>query len=113
MQPVRVKYYGLLSLTRQQYLTVQSVLLVLFLILLAAVLALPMPEGLRKAADTDPIARSVRWVWQNFLWLGLAALALEVIETVLMLRKFARKEAEQRTGSPGMDPAASPNQQPG
>jgi TRAP-type mannitol/chloroaromatic compound transport system permease small subunit len=108
MQPVRVKYYGLLALTRRQYLFCQAVLLVLFLIVMVVMLALPMPDALREAARTDFKAGLIKFLWDNFLWIGLVVLVLEGIETVIMLQKFARQEAGQRAGLPGTEPTAGP-----
>jgi hypothetical protein len=109
MPPVRVKYYGLLPVTRRQYLTLQAALVVLCLILLTIWLALPMPDAFRQAPRTDVKARLIKVFWENFLWIVLIALSLEAIETLIMLQKFARKEAKQLAGSPGTDTTAGPN----
>ncbi len=92
---MRIRVYGLISLTRRGYLT----LLVLELILLAALAALviywlrmPHPPAATSAERDLPHQLAQRW--QGFLpWVFVAALFLAAIEAFVILRRFARAES--------------------
>lgn len=86
--PIKIRAYGLVPLTKTAYLRVQVVAFAVFLLALIASLVLPVPAG-----------------WQEyplfeFMPLIVAGLGvLEGIETLLMLRKFREKENERRTST--------------
>jgi hypothetical protein len=86
-RPVKVKAYGLIPLTRNGYLSLQIVLAVAFVALVI---------GLRPvfAAPGHP------WGFINEYWLLIivVVLALEALETVVMLGKFRKAEGERRKG---------------
>ena len=82
--PVKVKAYGLIPLTRTAYLSIQVVMAVAFVVVLLAARFL-------FAAPSHPL---------NFIhahtWLVIAvALALEGVETVVMLAKFRSAERKR------------------
>jgi hypothetical protein len=96
MAPARIKYYGLLPLTRRGYLV---------LIALADVLAVALVVRIAAAGLLPPLSTlwgegwaqgSGAWVYNTLYWFILAALVAEVIDIVTVLRRFAQKEAEQR-----------------
>jgi hypothetical protein len=107
--PVRVKVYGLLRMTRRTYLTCQAV----GLVLLAAVLVVwaltprpaPGPDG-----RLPPGANVLDLVLKLTPWAALLVLAAEAVETMLVLRAFARAEAERRTRTgPAHPPTLTPH----
>ncbi|MCS6851543.1 MAG: hypothetical protein NZ700_10305 [Gemmataceae bacterium] len=87
MKPVRVKVYGLVPITRRTYVTIQSLLFGVVTLLLAIVLMMPRPAP---GPENDFWNRMF-----DFLpWVIGAALVLEAIETLVVLRQFRKKEAE-------------------
>lgn len=100
MGPVRLKYYGLIWMTRRTYLILQAVALLLCLVLMAVGFLTALVLSQMPATGTDTlIARFVA----SLFWIGLAALLAESLETYLMLRKFARAEAEQQAKLAALD----------
>jgi hypothetical protein len=94
--PIRIKLYGLVSVTRRGYL----VQLVLAGILLVALVVM----WLYFRAKLDPsISEGVRRMreWFDYLpWVVLVIALLYVIEATLVLRRFAREEAKRRAQAP-------------
>lgn len=83
MSNVRVRVYGLLSLTRRQYLFSLGV----GLLLLAALLVVWFTHGVHY----------LRHPWAPYLPLVvMAAVALEAIEVLIVLGKFRRLEAAEK-----------------
>ncbi|HEY1375519.1 MAG TPA: hypothetical protein VGF55_01935 [Gemmataceae bacterium] len=107
MEPVRVKYYGLVPMTKSAYLIAT---------LVAVILAVAVVIAGRLVGGLPPF----RWPWQPVPWpdaVGVAGwlynhfydvvfvcLVAEVIDFVVTLRAFARKEAERRSAAPGREP---------
>ncbi|MCI0455808.1 MAG: hypothetical protein L0Z62_02350 [Gemmataceae bacterium] len=99
--PVRVKVYGLWSVTRRGYLTLLVLGLLLLLGLLAFWLLVPLPA----VAAAAPAGGGVLvWVLANLPWLILAAVLLEGMEAVYILRRFRREEALRRARQPKSSP---------
>ena len=98
MAKVRVKVYGLVSLTKRTYLAVQFFGLMLVLLALGLGVGLPRPvppRGEELLPFTAGVVRLLDWLpWLAFLFLFAGA-----IETWTILRKFARKEVEQPAAS--------------
>jgi hypothetical protein len=90
--PVRVKVYGLISLTRRTYLILQAIGLG---VVVPGVLALwwlcPRPAPVQGAFWPNAFVRLLDLV----PWMCLLIVVAESVETVLVLRRFARKEAER------------------
>jgi TRAP-type C4-dicarboxylate transport system permease small subunit len=98
MRPVRVKYLGLLPITRRTYLALQFIALLLCIAMMVVGLSVMLRIGVYfphlPAANVQD-----DFVYQALLslfWLGVLILILECLETIVMLRKFARAAAEQK-----------------
>jgi hypothetical protein len=107
MEPVSIKYLGLFRVTKSGYLT--GTLIGISVVLVALVIAYPtdLLPPLRWPWDPLPAPHltGVRgWLYNHFYEFLLAVLALEVIDIIVTLRYFARKEAEQRVAA-GRGPA--------
>lgn len=88
-EPVRVKVYGLIRMTRRAYLTCQAAGLVLLVaVLVAWALAPRPPEG--------PGGEVRKMVFNLAPWAALIVLLAEAGETAFVLRAFARADAERR-----------------
>ena len=99
MQPVRVKAYGLVYLTKRTYLVIQGFGLVFLLTLLVFCLVAPRPLA------WEAVNPSVTWMMDYGPWIIGVVLVLEMIETTFMLLRFAEKEAEQNARAPDEGPA--------
>jgi hypothetical protein len=110
VEPVRVKLYGLFSLTRRRYL-IQTLALELPA---AAVTFIGWYFALRPWCDyyhKHPPAQAAQFlsvylsIFDNLPWILLAALAYKALEVWIVLRIFARKEAQvakkKQAGDPG------------
>lgn len=109
MQPVRIKVYGLIPMTRKTYLIAQVVVLVITLAMMAVGAAamlragtllpqLPAEDG-EKIELIDLLARMLVFLF----WAGVLILIGESIETYLVLRRFARADAEQQARLAALD----------
>ena len=100
MEPVRVKVYGLVSMTRRGYLMQLAGAVTLVLVLLAFHY-LRWPE-------VRPDATKVRGQFQRYViaffdhvhWIAAVIAVLLALEAWLVLRRFARKEAERVSKPP-------------
>jgi hypothetical protein len=95
MQKVRVKVYGLFSLTKRTYLVVQGFYFGLVVVAFTLGLCLPRPKPPR-GEQLLPFAVAVDRLLDALPWLALLFLLAGALETWIVLKKFARKEAEQR-----------------
>jgi TRAP-type C4-dicarboxylate transport system permease small subunit len=98
MRPVRVKYLGLLPITRRTYLVLQFIGLLICMAMMVVGLSVMLRMGVYfphvPAADVQD-----DFVYQALLslfWLGLLIVVLKGLETIVMLRKFARAAAERK-----------------
>jgi hypothetical protein len=92
MEPVRLKVYGI-ALTRRGYVTLQ----VLMMLLLGALIALLYAiETRAPQSGLRPWQEFVALVVRNLYWIVPVALVLDGVEVLLVLRRFAEKEALQR-----------------
>jgi hypothetical protein len=93
--PVRVRLYGLVSMTRRRYLMQMTVALVLAGGLLALWWAQwPM---LKKDLQRNPspvLDRAIAF-WDAAPWVIGAVIGLQAVEAFFVLRAFRRKEAER------------------
>ena len=94
MQKVRVKVYGLFSLTKRTYLVMQGVGLGLVVFLFTLGLCLPHPKP-APGQPLPPVAVVVVRLLDGLPWLALLFLLAGAAETWIVLKKFARKEVEQ------------------
>lgn len=93
MEPVRIKVYGLLSITRKTYLRMVFVTAGLLAALAVARLIFPgpgTPEGV--------LGPAIIWfkMWEHLLWIIAGAAALAGLEAWMVLRQFSQEEARQR-----------------
>src|SRR5262245_34834871 len=106
MGPVRVKVYGLVTFTKRRYVG-QLVVAGLGLAALTALWWLGWP-GVRERARQVP-GRTSAWVLavgEAAPWLLLGGAAVQAVEAVVVLRRFARKERER--GEKGMESTPAP-----
>ena len=84
--PVRVKVYGLVSLTRRAYLICQSVGLTLGLILM----------GIGIWGPRHGVSKFFALFLDALPWVSLVLLLAGALETAVILGQFRKKEAERR-----------------
>ena len=107
MKPVRIKIWGIISLTRRQYLIQQAFVLAALLGLLVlwfyrSSLTASLRQGLLSLrSQGQPWLGAWLWLLDNLLWIVLTLAAWAVTEAVLVLRRFAREEAVRQAGPPG------------
>jgi hypothetical protein len=135
VEPVRIKLYGLVPMTRKRYLCQQAVAVGLTFVLLYVWYLMPGPDAFRPPPpalgkgdgikgpiapeppeELPPALVSFYRIVERFPWLvalferlpWLVALLwlLIAIETAIVLRMFARKEAEQTAGQAVPPPSA-------
>ena len=110
MEPVRVKVYGLVPLTRRRYL-IQAAF---GLVCLAGLLVLwwlywpELNDRLSKVTRTA-LAEVVYLTLANTPWILLGVLALKLVEMAFVLRRFACKEAEARRVAAPAPPVSADN----
>jgi hypothetical protein len=90
MPPVRVKVYGLFTMRRRTYLVVQTIGLIVVLTAIGLGFFWPRPTT---ALPLTPRQRLFLFLLDALPWLGLFVLVAEALETVIILRRFARKAA--------------------
>ena len=93
MPPVRIKVYGLVNMTKKTYLRIQGFGLVILLSLMAGGAAVMKLNGTwrPKFPPTDLYSGLILC-----FWVCLVTVLFEVVETTLVLRKFAHAERRQR-----------------
>lgn len=111
--PIRIKLYGIFTVTRRSYLTqlvIAGVLLVILAILPGFVP--PLEPGPRVQVP-DGVLR-VLALLKNLPWIALGLAVLFGVEASFVLRRFRREEARRQTPSsppPGGE-SVSPTNQP-
>ena len=97
MEPVRIKLYGLISITKRGYVIqlILGGLLLLVLLVMSSFAPQTLPPG---AQQSSWWVRLLLWLLINLPWIILALVALYAIEAVIVFHRFARAEAEQRKG---------------
>jgi hypothetical protein len=105
MERVRIKYYGLFWMTRPTYVVLQSIALFLCVALvvvglLGVIWARNVLQHLPAPGDDADLLRQALVL---LFWIGLLVLLAEGIETYVVLRKFARAEAEQQSKLAALD----------
>jgi hypothetical protein len=97
-EPVRIKLYGLVSVTKRGYLTqlvMTGLLLIVWLIWWSYLPPLPP----RKEAQPAHV-ELMRFVVGNVPWIVLVLGLLLALEASIILRRFAREEALRRSRPP-------------
>ncbi len=100
MEPIRIRLYGLFSLTRKRYVAQ----LVVALVLAAAVLIAWwfFRASVREQFQNTEDANALRFVafWNVFPLVILAVAGLQLLEAFFVLRMFRRREAERSAQPP-------------
>lgn len=96
MEPVRIKVYGLLSITRKTYERIILVTVALVAALGVARFLFPSPEQIG-----EELGPAIIWfrMWEYLPWILLGASALAGLEAYLVLRRFSQEEARQRAST--------------
>jgi hypothetical protein len=94
-EPVRVKLYGLMSVTRRGYRLQLIIAGVLLFVLMLAWLVVPLPRP-RPGRELPPrIVFGIR-LWENMPWIVLGIAILYSLEAFLVLRRFREKESARQ-----------------
>jgi hypothetical protein len=105
--PVRIKLYGLISVTRRTYLTWVGIGAAGLLGLLVLWLVTITPET--PLEKTGQVPLHPWYIWRAYgPWLIGAGFLLGAAEALLVLRRFRRAEAEQQRGA-AQDPTPKGN----
>jgi hypothetical protein len=107
MRPVKIKYLGLIPLSRRAYLTALAVAGVVacgMLIVAAIADTLPPLPTLWEAPLWDSTQGPGFWLYANFYRIILVCLIGEALDAYFVLRRFAKKEAEAQVDAPGSNP---------
>jgi hypothetical protein len=91
--PIRIKLYGLVSVTKRSYLVQLAVVIVLLAVLLGVWMRLPSGAELR---DLPPEYVRLLTALSYLPWVVLACALLVAAEAFVVLRRFAREEALRR-----------------
>jgi hypothetical protein len=99
MKPVRIKYYGLFSMTRRTYLLATLAAgvfaVVVFVVILVASDNVPPFSWPWEPMPANLVPGFGGWFYHHFWSIILLLLCAEAIDIFVTLRKFAAKEAEQ------------------
>jgi hypothetical protein len=99
--PIRIKLYGLMSVTRRGYLVQLGAMVVLLVVLLVIWWWLPPAAG----ASNLPLEVQRLLTALNALpWVVLGIAVLVTLEAYFVLRRFAREEALRRAKAPPEPP---------
>jgi hypothetical protein len=96
---VRIKYFGLIPMTRFAYLVALAATggIALFIVVVGAILGLLPPMDTMWSRENHlPAASLEAWLYDYFYWFVFACLMGQVIDIYRSLRQFARKEQQQR-----------------
>ena len=100
MPPVRIKYYGLIPMTKRTYLIAlaAAALLAIAVVATAAVMGLLPPLDIMWSREHHLRGNGFAlWLHNYSYWIIAFCLVAQVVDTFLTLRVFARREAEQRS----------------
>jgi hypothetical protein len=110
MEPIRIKYYGLIPITRRGYLITTAVAFVVagcMLALARVVGRLPPFTWPWEQAQFAAGSGFAPWFFNNFWRIILLLLVLELVDIATVVYRFAQKEAEQRARPPQPQPTNS------
>ena len=101
VEPVRVKVYGLFPRTRRRYL-IETAMGGIFALILFAGWWFGWPQLRQRLVHLDlpPLMRVIVAVLDQAPWLLLAAILWKGMEVFLVLRAFARREAQKQVTDP-------------
>lgn len=95
MDPVRIRHWGLWPITRRTYLISQAGVVLSWLALLVVYLLLPKPLP----RTPQGIEGATLFAWTLLRWIPSVLIVVAiwfVIDLLIVLRLFARKEAERK-----------------
>ena len=99
MKPVWIKYWGLIPMTRRGYLVTLTMAIAVALIIVVCCAVAGLLPPLKTLWEPDPVAAQLGWrgwIYNYMWWLCIVAVIAQAIDTAMVLRKFAQKEAEER-----------------
>jgi hypothetical protein len=102
MEPVRIKYYGLIRMTKATYLiaTLVTGAVAASLFLIAFLMGvMPTFRWPWEAAARPDITGLSGWIYNHVYDIIIICLLAEVVDIVITLRSFARKEAERSSST--------------
>src|SRR5947209_5155259 len=96
MPPVRVRVDGVFNMTRRTFLVVQAITLLVCLAAMATAIWAPFwwPVVKNRDGALTPRQRALLLLLDWLPWVALVVLVFEALKTWLVLRQFARKQAE-------------------
>jgi hypothetical protein len=95
--PIRIKLYGLATVTKRGYLVQLAVVVVLLVVLLGIWAKLPSPNS--DLRNLPPEYVRLVTLLSYLPWVVLAIAVLVGLEAFFVLRRFAREEAQRRAGT--------------
>jgi hypothetical protein len=99
MQPARIKYYGLIPMTKQTYwiCTVGAFSFAFAVIAIGGLLGkLPPLSSVWQSVPTNLAPGIGAFIYRYLYQILIACLVLEVIDIIMTMRQFRKKEAEQQ-----------------
>jgi hypothetical protein len=106
MEPVRIKLYGLFSMTRRGYLIQLAAAGVLLAVLASFQFVLPPMPAPPEGKEYQPGIGLVVALVNHSLWIALLLACLFGIEAFVVLRRFARLEMAPREQTVTNEPVA-------
>ena len=95
MNPVRIKYYGLFWMTKRTYLIVTACAGAAIVLLLLAGFVLVPDRVPPFNWPWEPVPPYTGWLYHHFWTFILACTIAEMVDILVTLHKFRKKEAEQ------------------
>jgi hypothetical protein len=108
VDPIQIRLYGLITVTRSGYILRLVLGLVLAVGLIVMRFALPLPSELSEGLREHRGVAIAHWLLLNLQWIVLGALLLGALEAFFVLRRFKREEAARRTPIAETNPAPQP-----
>jgi hypothetical protein len=94
MEPVRVKLYGLFTVTKRRYLWQLALTVLLLVVLLVMWWFLPNLQPVDGRGDPPHVAWAI-WLLRYLPWVVAGLAVLVLLEAVVVFRRFARAEEER------------------
>lgn len=111
MRPVWIKYWGLIPMTRRGYLVTLTMAVAVVAIIVAYCALSGLLPPLKTLWEPNPIAAQDGWrgwLYNYMWWIVIAAIVAQAIDTVMVLRKFAQKEGEERAAGASVAESSAP-----
>jgi hypothetical protein len=97
MKPIWIKYWGLIPMTRRGYLIATALAVMAVVVTFVVLGSMGKLPPFRSLWEEVPIRTPVfleYWLHNNLYRLVAVLLAAHVVDTLLVLRRFSKKEAE-------------------